>query len=105
MKITYDNNDRTIYLELTEEIDHHEAEKIKQRTDYEIQDKLPKKLIVDFKNVNFMDSAGIGLIIGRYKMIKMHGGDIYMVNVKKNVAKIFEMSGVLKIIPIIEGGY
>ena len=47
-----------------------------------------------------MDSAGIGMILGRYKMIRMLGGNIEMINVKSNVRKIFEMSGVHKIIQI-----
>lgn len=45
-----------------------------------------------------------GMIIGRYKTVSMLGGKTYMMNVNRTVKKVFEMSGVLKIIPIIEGG-
>lgn len=58
-------------LQITEEIDHHYAAKIRTRADFEIQKHIPKKLVFDFENVNFMDSAGIGMILGRYKMITM----------------------------------
>ena len=47
-----------------------------------------------------LDSAGIGMLIGRYKVAKMLGSNIEMINVKPSIKKIFEMSGVLKIIPI-----
>ena len=49
-----------------------------------------------------MDSAGIGMVIGRYKTASMVGAKLEMKNVRKNIRKIFEMTGVLKIIPIIE---
>ena len=57
---------------------------------------------MDFENVNFMDSAGIGMVLGRYKMMNMLGGTMSMVNTKPNVRKVFEMAGITKIIPIIE---
>ena len=60
---------------------------------------MPKEIIFDFNNVSFMDSAGIGLIIGRYKLANMLGGKVQVANITTPVRKIFEMSGVLKIIP------
>ena len=62
---------------------------------------MPKKVIFDFENVKFMDSAGIGLIIGRYKQIKSIGGKMELINVNEKIKKIFEMSGILKIINIV----
>ncbi len=102
MKVTYNEKDKSLTLQITEEIDHHYAEKIRTRADFEIQKYIPKKLILDFSKVNFMDSAGIGMILGRYKMMTMFGGSMNMTNVAPNVKKVFEMSGILKIIPIIE---
>ncbi len=102
MKVEYNEKDKLLVLKITEEIDHHIAEKIRTRADFEIQKYLPKKVVFDFNNVTFMDSAGIGMLIGRYKMATMFGGSINMINVKPNVKKIFEMAGILKLIPIIE---
>ena len=62
---------------------------------------MPRKVVFDFSNVSFMDSAGIGMVIGRYKMMKMLGGTLEMTNVSQSVRKIFEMSGITKIIPIV----
>ena len=63
---------------------------------------MPKEVIFDFSNVSFMDSAGIGLIIGRYKLINMIGGELKIANVNTQIQKIFEMSGIIKIIPEIQ---
>ncbi len=102
MKVTYNEKDKLLLVQITEEIDHHTSDKIRTRADFEIQKYIPKKLIMDFSNVNFMDSAGIGMVLGRYKMVTMFGGTMNMVNVKPSVRKVFEMSGVTKIIPILE---
>ena len=102
MKVTYNEKDKLLLLQITEEIDHHCAEKIRTRADFEIQKYIPKKLVMDFGKVSFMDSAGIGMILGRYKMMTMFGGTMDMVNVSPSVKKVFEMAGITKIIPIIE---
>ena len=102
MKSQYIKEDKLLILQITEEIDHHSCEKIKKRIDYETQIHIPKKVIFDFTNVNFMDSSGIGMLIGRHKFISMLGGKTTMINVKPQIRKIFEMSGILKLIPIEE---
>lgn len=71
MEFDYQKEDKLLRMTLTNEIDHHTAEKIRRKADYEIQRYMPKKVIFDFTYVNFMDSAGIGLLIGRYKMVSM----------------------------------
>ena len=102
MNVNYEEKDKLLILEITEEIDHHTSEKIRRKADYEITRYMPRKVIFDFSNVTFMDSAGIGMILGRYKMMKMLGGNIEMKNVSPMLKKIFEMSGLIKICPIKE---
>ena len=104
MKVEYKKKDKLLILKITEEIDHHSCEKIKKRADYEIEIHIPKKVVFDFSNVNFMDSSGIGMIIGRYKLAKMFGGKMELINVKPSIKKILEMSGILKLISIEETG-
>ena len=62
---------------------------------------MPRKVIFDFSNVSFMDSAGIGMLLGRYKVIRMLGGNLAICHVNNQIKKVFEISGILKIIPII----
>ena len=75
---------------------------MRRRLDNEIERYMPKEVIFDFNKVSFMDSAGIGLIIGRYKLASILGGKVEVTNLTVQVRKIFEMSGILKIIPEIK---
>ncbi|MFR0822894.1 MAG: anti-sigma factor antagonist [Clostridia bacterium] len=102
MQTKYIQEDKLLLLEITEEIDHHTTEEIRRKADNEITRFMPRKVVFDFSGVTFMDSAGIGMILGRYKMIKMLGGSLEMVHVSPSIKKIFEMSGVVKICPIKE---
>lgn len=68
--------------------------------DNEIEKYMPKKIVFDFNQVTFMDSSGIGMLMGRYKAVRRLGGVAELINVKPSVKKIFEMCGLLKVIPI-----
>ena len=100
MNCKYIQEDKLLLFQITEEIDHHFAEEIRRKADYEITRYMPRKIVFDFNKVTFMDSAGIGMLIGRYKVAKMLGGTIELINVKPSIKKVLEMSGVLKIVPI-----
>ena len=100
MEITYIKKDKRLIFEIEEDIDECCVQKIRRRIDNEIQRYMPKEVIFDFSNVSFMDSAGIGLIIGRYKLINMLGGELKIANVNTQIQKIFEMSGLLRLIPV-----
>ena len=102
MNVKHFINDNVLVFEITEELDHHISEIVRRRIDYEIQRFMPKRVILDFNRVVFMDSAGVGLVIGRYKTACSYGTKIEMINVNNKIKKIFEMSGILKIIPIID---
>lgn len=100
MNSVFLQKDKTLLVEITEEIDHHSTEKMRRLIDDDITRYMPRKVIFDFDSVTFMDSAGIGLIIGRYKFTNMLGGKLEVANLTQSVKKIFEMSGILKLIPI-----
>ena len=102
MNIEYNKENKTLKIKIEEEVDHYMVEKIRNRADFEIEKYMPKKVLLDFKDVEFMDSAGIGLIIGRYKTAKMVGSVLNISNVKPQIKKVLEMAGVPKIIPITE---
>lgn len=70
--------------------------------DNEIKGYSPRKVVFDFSNISFMDSAGIGMVLGRYKLAKMLNGSLEIINVNKSMKKIFDMSGVSRIINIVE---
>lgn len=99
MESTYKKEDKQLIFKINEDIDECCAQKIRRRLDNEIEKYMPKEIIFDFSNVSFMDSAGIGLLIGRYKLADMLGGEVKVTNINTSIRKIFEMSGLLKIIP------
>ena len=92
--------DKLLCIQITEEIDHHTTEKLRRKMDYEITRFMPRKVVFDFSKVTFMDSAGIGLLIGRYKLAKMLGGSTKIINANQSVRKVLEMSGVVRIIEL-----
>jgi len=100
VECTYLPKDKVLTLKITEEIDEHTTEKMRRKIDNEITRFLPRKVVFNFSNVTFMDSAGIGMLLGRYKVIKMLGGSLEIININRQVKKLFEMSGILKIIPV-----
>lgn len=100
METNYIKEKNILILTITEELDHHIAEKLRRKADYEIERHIPKKVIFDFNKVSFMDSAGIGLILGRYKNISMLGGKLEIQNANETVNKILKMSGISKMIDV-----
>lgn len=91
--------DKTLLVEiLSRELDHHVARDVKSEIDEILKKKQIDYIIFDFQYVNFMDSSGIGVIIGRYKKIVSHGGKIAVINMNDRLKKIFNLSGMNKII-------
>ena len=102
MESKFYEGDKLLIFKITDEIDDYSVQKIRRRADYEMERYMPKRVIFDFDSVTFMDSAGIGMIIGRYKFANMIGAKLEVRNLTQSVEKIFEMSGILKLIPIAE---
>ena len=100
MNVNFEKENKYLTFEITEEIDHHKAEILRRELDYEIQRYMPRKVVFDFNKVTFMDSAGIGMVLGRYRMMKMLGGNIEIKNATNPLKRIFEMSGINKICKI-----
>ncbi|MCF0125476.1 MAG: anti-sigma factor antagonist [Clostridia bacterium] len=102
METEFFEEDKLLLLKITQEIDDHSVNIIRRRADYEMERYMPKKVVFDFDSVTFMDSAGIGLVIGRYKFAKMIGANIELKNLGQSIKRIFEMSGVLKLITCVD---
>ena len=100
MKYEVQENCLTIFL--PGELDHHNAEEIRKRSDYLIDQNHIRYVIFDFTDTTFMDSSGIGVIMGRYKRIYMLGGEVCAVHTSERMKKILTMSGVTRIMQIFE---
>lgn len=102
MNVGFDLTNNKLIIRIDGDIDHHTCEEIRNRVDNEIMRRNPKSIIFDMKNVSFMDSSGIGVIIGRYKLIMENGGITAMINVKPQIKRVYDICGLKKIIPIFE---
>lgn len=100
MNIGFEYMDRLLIIKINEDIDHHSCENIRTKIDKEIILKNPKSILWDMENVGFMDSSGIGVLIGRYKLIANNGGKSGMINIKPQIMRVCEICGLQKIIPI-----
>ncbi len=102
MESKFYEKDKLLVLKITDEIDDHNVQNIRRKADYEMERYMPKRVVFDFNSVTFMDSAGIGLIIGRYKFANIIGAKLELSNLTKSVRRIFDMSGILKLIPTVD---
>jgi stage II sporulation protein AA (anti-sigma F factor antagonist) len=94
----YDIYQRCLIIRLNDELDHHNAVRIRDKADKLIERNHIKHIIFDFSGASFMDSAGIGVIMGRYKKVIFIGGKTAVANVNGTVDRIFKLSGLYKII-------
>lgn len=88
-----DSGDGTLTARITGEIDHHTARWLRMDIDTAIQDKEPKNLKLDFSGVSFMDSSGVGLVMGRYKNMKERGGKVELINMPDYIEKVMSLAG------------
>lgn len=84
------------------EIDHHSAAAIRNTIDNAVERNMPAILILDFTRVSFMDSSGIGLVMGRYRNLSRRGGKIHITGTSAQIYKVMKLSGIEKIATIDE---
>ena len=91
----------TAYLE--GEIDHHSARKIRSEIDLAVEKYMPTMLVLDFFDVTFMDSSGIGLVMGRYKLLKKSKAELYISNTPSSIYKVMKLAGIERLAKIDKG--
>ena len=91
VRIEKNKNMTTAYL--SGEIDHHSASFIREQIDSIVNAVSPRELCLDFMNVSFMDSSGIGLVMGRYKLMKALGGKLRVRGVSSSTMKVMKLAG------------
>lgn len=98
MELNTKKHGSTIIIQLSGELDHHTSEMVRYRIDRSYKEGESLNIILDLRNVSFMDSSGIGLIMGRFQKVKSKNGSLLIVSDSKYVNRILDMSGLLKII-------
>ena len=94
--------DNYLMIRMPEEIDHHNSVDISQRADRYIVSKKVGNVVFDFERTTFMDSSGVGIILGRYRKISCFGGKVYAVNAGSRIRRLLLLSGLEDIVELIE---
>ncbi|MDI9482598.1 MAG: anti-sigma factor antagonist [Bacillota bacterium] len=100
LEITLKRQNRVLTVYLKGELDHHAVSKVKETIDLQLVKMPLSQLILDMSAVSFMDSSGIGLIVGRYNKMKCLGGSMKIKNPGLNILKVLKMSGLSKLMEI-----
>ncbi len=95
---TFELKKGCLIIHIRDELDHHRAMMLREEADRKIAREGAKHVIFDFEGVSFMDSSGIGMVMGRYKKVIFGGGKAFVTGVGPGVDRIFRISGLYKII-------
>ncbi len=101
VKIITDEDSATAIIQ--GDIDHHTAKEIREQIDAYIQERKPRFLKLDFSSVQFMDSSGIGLIMGRHRIMQLLKGSVKVINIPEHLKRLIKISGLLSLGVIAEG--
>lgn len=100
MQIKFVVKGTTLIIKIIGELDHHYSEYVRQKVDAQIMKSTIKNIIFDLSKLSFMDSSGIGVIIGRYKNIQNLKGKAAIVSTHSHINRILHATGILKIMNI-----
>ncbi len=96
LKIYNDGN--RVTAAISGDIDHHSAREFRTTLDDVISRSRPELLVIDMENVGFMDSSGIGLLLGRLKSVRAVGGELLVKNARREIAEVIKISGLSSIL-------
>ena len=100
MELKYEQRAKTLTLTLPAEIDHHSAKPVREEADRWIAKLKPESVVIDFSGVKFMDSSGIGLILGRYNKVAPYGGRVVVECADRRTLQLLRLAGVQKLVEI-----
>ena len=82
---------------LSGELDHHSAKEMREEIDSAVELNMPSLLILDFRDISFMDSSGIGLVMGRYRTLVKTGAELHITGAAPNIYKVLKLAGIEKL--------
>jgi stage II sporulation protein AA (anti-sigma F factor antagonist) len=90
--------DEVLCIRLTGELDHHAADELRAKATKALEDPNVRHIVLNLENLTFMDSSGLGVILGRYKQIKQLHGEMIVCAISPPIKRLFDMSGLFKIV-------
>ena len=93
-KVVFRQVGSTLVAHLSGEIDHHAAEKLRQEIEQQLERRPVEQLCLDFGGVGFMDSSGVGLILGRARRMRSEKGKLTVADVPPSLGKMLDLAGI-----------
>ena len=100
MSVSISVKGEVLTARLSGEIDHHTAAYMRREIDSACELNVPSLVIIDFSGVSFMDSSGIGLVMGRYKNLSKRGAELHISGTNPNIYKVMKLSGLERIVKL-----
>lgn len=100
MSIRITSTPMRLTIALSGEIDHHNASVLRIEADEAIQKSLSPTVTLDFREVSFMDSSGIGFVLGRYRIVESYGGSIEVINLSNRLYMMMKLAGIEKLMKL-----
>ncbi|SDJ66346.1 anti-sigma F factor antagonist [Sediminibacillus albus] len=102
LNVQFTTKENVLLVRLSGELDHHASEQLKKEWQLAIKEHGVKHVILNLEDLSFMDSSGLGVFLGRYKEIMQLGGEMVVCSISPAVKRLFDMSGLFKIIRLEE---
>ncbi|SEP70450.1 anti-sigma F factor antagonist [Piscibacillus halophilus] len=94
----FEKKEDVLLVRLIGELDHHEAEQLKEKWKEQLGDTSIKHVVVNLEKLAFMDSSGLGVFLGRYKEVKQLDGEMVICSYNQSIKRLFELSGLFKLV-------
>ena len=94
MSVEIRTNGETVTAYLAGELDHHSAKEMREAIDNAVELNMPSRLVLNFKNGSFMDSSGIGLVMGRYRILSRTGAELNITGTSPQIYKVMKLAGI-----------
>lgn len=99
-QVTYEARTESLVVHVRGEIDHHSAVKVRTEIDGRILEARPARVLLELSGVDFMDSSGLGLIMGRLALIRKYGGTLAILDPSNAVMKMIRLAGMERMVSI-----
>ncbi|SET88595.1 stage II sporulation protein AA (anti-sigma F factor antagonist) [Salinibacillus kushneri] len=102
LSVQFESKHHVLLVRLSGELDHHTSEDLKHQWQSEMKKADIQHVIVNMESLSFMDSSGLGVMLGRYKEVQELGGEMVVCSLSQSVRRLFELSGLFKIVRLEE---
>lgn len=100
MSLVLHSKKNTLIVRVLGDFDLVSANEIREKIDNSLEETRARNLLLDLSKITFMDSSGLGVVLGRYRQIKAHQGEMIVCGIKPGLKKIFEISGIMSLMPV-----